>query len=53
MNHCFIHVIMKREGMESGELKSGDLPVVCAYYLREIGRSDDHMSQPFSCFDSS
>jgi hypothetical protein len=32
VNHCFI---MKREGIGSDEPKSGDLPVVCTYYLRE------------------
>ncbi len=32
VNHCFI---MKWEGIENDEPKSGDLPIGCAYYLRE------------------
>jgi hypothetical protein len=48
--HCFK---LKWEGIRSEEPKSGDLPIVCAYYLREIGRSGGQMLKIRTRFNSS
>lgn len=48
-SHCFM---LKWEGIGSEEPESGDLPIVCTYYLREIGRSGGHMFKMLIHFNS-